>query len=276
MYSTLETSDFGGEPFFLYEFTEAITESVTRFTSGPEDRVYTGDSGEPFSSTFTASSVAHTEVHLTSAVEKQRVDFTFPTSNTFARSFVDGSFRNVTTVTLWRAMEQDPNDVVAYWKGRIMGSRVEGERIVLSAESAYSSLRVAGLRARYQRTCRHVLYGSGCRLDYTDFDFATTVATITGARTLTLASVNGQANDYFTGGLLIIAGSLFFIEAQTGVALTVSTRLPDDLEVSDAVSIAPGCDRSRPTCEDKFDNVVNFGGFPYMPGKNPFQLSSIV
>jgi len=42
------------------------------------------------------------------------------------------------------------------------------------------------------------------------------------------------------------------------------------------VKIYPGCDRVRATCESKFDNLDNFGGFPWIPTKNPFGGSSIV
>ena len=37
-------------------------------------------------------------------------------------------------------------------------------------------------------------------------------------------------------------------------------------------TVTAGCDKTYPTCRDRFANVVNFGGFPHMPG-NDFALS---
>jgi hypothetical protein len=38
------------------------------------------------------------------------------------------------------------------------------------------------------------------------------------------------------------------------------------------VSYYPGCDRTRLTCSLKFGNIANFGGFPWVPQKNPFRV----
>ena len=42
--------------------------------------------------------------------------------------------------------------------------------------------------------------------------------------------------------------------------------------VGDGFTISAGCDKRFSTCRDRFDNVVNFRGFPHMPG-NDFALS---
>jgi len=31
-----------------------------------------------------------------------------------------------------------------------------------------------------------------------------------------------------------------------------------------------GCDHSVSTCAARFDNLANYGGFPFIPTKNPF------
>ena len=40
------------------------------------------------------------------------------------------------------------------------------------------------------------------------------------------------------------------------------------LAVGDEVEITAGCDKQLATCRDKFANVVNFRGFPHMPGND--------
>jgi uncharacterized phage protein (TIGR02218 family) len=38
------------------------------------------------------------------------------------------------------------------------------------------------------------------------------------------------------------------------------------MQAGDDFTIRPGCDKSFATCQAKFDNVVNFRGFPHVPG----------
>jgi uncharacterized phage protein (TIGR02218 family) len=48
--------------------------------------------------------------------------------------------------------------------------------------------------------------------------------------------------------------------------------MPRPIQAGDTFSITAGCDKRFETCRDRFSNVVNFGGFPHMPG-NDFALS---
>jgi uncharacterized phage protein (TIGR02218 family) len=38
------------------------------------------------------------------------------------------------------------------------------------------------------------------------------------------------------------------------------------VEAGDAFTITAGCDKHFKTCKAKFDNSVNFRGFPHVPG----------
>jgi hypothetical protein len=45
--------------------------------------------------------------------------------------------------------------------------------------------------------------------------------------------------------------------------------MPFEVVVGDAYSLLPGCrKRLAEDCRDKFNNVVNFRGFPHVPGIN--------
>ena len=48
--------------------------------------------------------------------------------------------------------------------------------------------------------------------------------------------------------------------------------MPEPIAVGDTFTVTAGCDKALSTCRDRFANVVNFGGFPRMPG-NEFALS---
>jgi uncharacterized phage protein (TIGR02218 family) len=47
---------------------------------------------------------------------------------------------------------------------------------------------------------------------------------------------------------------------------TLFLSMPYDIQVGDNYSVTYGCDKSLDTCKDRFNNVVNFRGEPYLPG----------
>jgi hypothetical protein len=48
------------------------------------------------------------------------------------------------------------------------------------------------------------------------------------------------------------------------------------LAVGAAVDMYAGCDRTLNTWHNRFSNAANFGGFPWIPQKNPFAGDAIV
>lgn len=50
--------------------------------------------------------------------------------------------------------------------------------------------------------------------------------------------------------------------------LFLSLALPNNVQVGDTFDIVSGCDKRPITCKNKFDNIVNFRGEPFVPGSN--------
>jgi hypothetical protein len=51
---------------------------------------------------------------------------------------------------------------------------------------------------------------------------------------------------------------------------SVELLYPVDIAVSTNVVLTVGCDHSTSTCASRFNNLDNYGGFPFIPSKNPF------
>ena len=271
-YDLVEASVAEGRPFFLYQFVEGA--NVWRFTSRPEAWVTTAGA-ETF--TWEPVSVAHGDVVQSSEIERARLELTWPLSHPFARRFLPAIGSALVTLTIFRGHEQLPDETVAHWKGRVLGAESEGQRIVLACESVFSTLRRGGVRAKYQRLCRHPLYGRGCNLSIASFYVAASASAVSGPA-VTVAAAALRASGYYAGGVLRFGTRLGFIVEHAGDLLTLSRPIP---ELSAAVlpavvDIAPGCDLRAATCRDKFGNLLNFGGFPEIPGRNPFGGGSIV
>ncbi|WP_209426695.1 phage BR0599 family protein [Pararhodobacter sp. SW119] len=284
-YAIIEASAAEGRPYFLYQFVEG--DQVWRFTSRATAWTSAGSGGTEI--TWEPAAVAHGDVVQTSEIERGRLELTFPLSHPFARRFLAPLGNAPVTLTIFRGHEQVPGETVAHWKGRVVGAEVEGQRIMLSCGSVFSTLRRAGVRAKYQRLCRHALYGRGCGLDIA-YHWQTGTVTVVSGTAVTIPEAAEQPDGWYRGGVLRFGAQLGFITGHAGATLALSRPIP---ELAAAVTapeidpdtggplpvladIAPGCDLRSATCAAKFGNLLNFGGFPEIPGRNPFGGGSIV
>lgn len=284
-YANLESSPAEGRPYYLYQFVEG--EQLWRFTSRSSDWLSAGSGGETIA--WEAAAVAHGDVVQTSEIERGRLELTWPLSHPFARRFLAPMGNRPVTLTIFRGHEQVLGETVAHWKGRVVGAEVEGVRILLTCESVFSTLRRAGVRAKYQRLCRHALYGRGCGLDIA-FHWQTGTVTAASGNVLIIPEAAGHPDGWFRGGVLRFGAELGFITGHAGASMTLSRPMPELAAALAApeldpvtraplpvlADIAPGCDLRAATCAAKFANLANFGGFPEIPGRNPFGGSSIV
>jgi len=76
---------------------------------------------------------------------------------------------------------------------------------------------------------------------------------------------------YFDGGLITFTSGLndgFSQEVKSYVPgqITLHLPMPYAIAAGDTYSMVAGCDKSLATCRDRFSNVVNFRGEPYLPG----------
>lgn len=275
-YAEAESSVQAGQPFYLYQFT--CGEQVWRFTSRAADWTTTVDGAAVV---WAASALAHGEITLSSQVERGSLSLTFPLSDTFALSLLRPTSSKYMVLTIFRGHEAVPDTTVVHWKGRVMGAETEGRTIVATCESLYATIRRQGCRAKYQSLCRHILYRGGCGLDIADFYTTATVTAVSGAA-LTVPGAADQADGWFAAGVLKYGTEYGFILTHSGSALGLGAAMPSLVEALAAtpagveVQIAPGCDLRETTCEARFANLLNYGGFTRIPGRNPFGGSSIV
>lgn len=102
-----------------------------------------------------------------------------------------------------------------------------------------------------------------------------TVLAATGRGDLLVSAASAPASGWFEGGCLAFvtganAGHAVEIGShrQDGdaAALGLWLEAPHAVSPGDEVDLTPGCDKSFATCRTKFDNAVNFQGFPHIPG----------
>lgn len=282
-YAAIEESRQDGSPILLFYFSQGSQE--WRYNNTAIIRTY-------LSNTWLPSSIEMGHINQTNQIAKDSVDLIFPRDHEFSQLFFGYPPEEITTVTIFRGHLEDPDDeYILYWKGRVSGIKPEGQKLTLNCEPVFSSLRRPGLRARFQKGCRHALYSSGCGIDKSLHVVAGACTSVSGVNVI-VPEAAAYSDGWFTGGMFEMpTGALRYIVNHVGSALELIRPMKNlDVELAKAgygqnygeyygglpVNIYPGCDHSRITCNDKFSNVYNYGGFPWIPGKNPFVFTSIV
>ena len=247
----------------LYKITGAPEEY--HWTNSDIDVEYNGD-------TYIPEVVMRSEIAQTEEINRSDLRLTIAPDNELARIFYDYPPEYVITVTVFRKEEDADNSCfLTYWKGRVISTSSSDWECSVQCESVFTGLRRTGVRARYQRQCRHALYGRGCNVDKSSYATATTCSSVSD-RTVTVSG-SLEAGSYL-GGIAECNGISRFIVGQSGGVLTLWRPFPF-IEVGDTVTVYPGCDRSLNTCASKFNNAENHGGFPWLPTVNPFKFVSL-
>jgi hypothetical protein len=97
--------------------------------------------------------------------------------------------------------------------------------------------------------------------------------------TITVPGAGGFGADWWVGGFVEIDGGddARLVLAQSGNDLTLLLPFPQSAVGRQIIAFA-GCDHTITTCDTKFDtpedtdsNVINYGGFAFVPTRNPYQ-----
>lgn len=263
-YLNLDTSVQQAKPVYLYKFSNNLGDFF--YTSTDLAIVFEGDEYLP-------ETIAHSEVQSSGDITKDSIGLDFPIANEMARALLVGDVDSPTTMTIFRKLDEF---FVVFWKGRVSTASANSGTINLTCESVFTSMRRPGLRGRYQRTCRHNLYSVGCNVDPMDFAVSGSITNIAGL-TFTIDEASAFASGYFVGGYLEYGLIRRFISSHYGNQISLIAPISNyEISLPIAVTLYPGCDKVRSTCKNKFDNLNNFGGFPWIPTKNPFSGTSIV
>jgi uncharacterized phage protein (TIGR02218 family) len=125
-------------------------------------------------------------------------------------------------------------------------------------------------------SCRADLGDAKCGidLDVGGWRKAATVESVTDARTFSIAVTEPRAVDgWFVDGVVSFtsganAGRSMEVKAwiQATATVTLFLPLPAPIQVGDTLTLYPGCRKTTADCRNKFSNIVNFRGEPFVPG----------
>lgn len=269
-YDTYELSEQSGDPIELYEFFVGGTSTIHRYTSAEEDVTWEGN-------VFASTPIRRTAIAISIEQPRNALRITVPRNNAVADLFRRYSPREPVGLIV-RRYHRDDSDVGVVWVGRVLNCKwMSTSTAEMNCEPVSISLNRLGLARVIQVPCpyawAHDPAGIGCGVDRTTFDHATTIDSISGV-TLVVDSV---ASLPYPGGWVEwndgnspATYERRLIVAASGTTLTLVRPFSNLVLVNDAVTLFPGCDHTAETCDSVYGNILNYGGFLFMPEKNPF------
>lgn len=120
----------------------------------------------------------------------------------------------------------------------------------------------------YGSSCTFGLYGSDCTVSKAAHSITVSSYTVSSdKKSLTSPSFVTAEGGAFTNGHLVISGKeSAFISSHVGDTIYLDQPL---VNVSGILILSKGCNKTMEQCISRFNNLINFGGFPFIPAKNP-------
>lgn len=182
-------------------------------------------------------------------------------------------------VRLWAVDWPEPERRVLRFRGTLGEITRQGAAFTAELRGLAEALNRPQGRL-FQARCPAVLGDAACGVDLAapGLRVAATVVAVEGGRTLLVSGAGGAATGWFAEGLAQVTGG-----AAVGLAATIRSDrieagglrrvelwqgIDAGLAAGDPVTLVAGCDRRAETCREKFGNILNFRGFPHVPGED--------
>jgi len=125
---------------------------------------------------------------------------------------------------------------------------------------------------RFQPACNNTLYDGYCTADKPTYTHVVTASGVSddGLEITSgdFATISGASDNYLALGYLSWDSNLRTIASHIDDTITLTYKIIG-LTAGQTVTVYAGCDLKIETCRDRFNNVNNFFGHPYIPLDNP-------
>ena len=261
-FNDFETSTSEGQSARLYQFDRSAT-VVWRYTSADRSIKFDGHNWSPLP-------ISDDGIRMTGEASADTVRVTLPASAAVAQLFRSTPPSEEIFLTVYD-YDATAADAEVCWVGSVSSVAFpRAGQAELVCDSLSASMQRSGLRLRYERSCPHSVYDDSCR-----------AAKALHATPVVVTELNGTHIWFGTSNITDIGAFCYgaaewHVDGTTemrGIEVANGTRAQliggtDGLAIGDTVTLYPGCDGLRSTCNDRFNNLPNHGGFPHMPGES--------
>lgn len=190
---------------------------------------------------------------------------------------LDGRWDNA-EVELWRVNRESPAQRILMRRGAI-GQIRRGRHAFVAEIRSMSHLLGQTVGRSFQASCDAALGDTRCGIDLEDpaFRGIGTVIDRLRDRAFTASGLGGFASGWFRFGTLQWTNGsnagrraeVLAHDRSDGIAVLTLLEAPiRPIGAGDGFTVRAGCDKRIATCGAKFGNVINFRGFPHIPGQD--------
>lgn len=181
-------------------------------------------------------------------------------------------------VLAWTVNWADPAERALRFRGSVGEIRRSGG--VFTAELSGLTEQLNQPRGRiYQKSCAAILGDAACGFDLNapGYSWAGLVSGVEGRTRFKFDDLAGFGEGWFERGRIdVVDGAAKGLSglvksdqsSPDGRLIELWEPLRAEISVGDRFRIFAGCDRRMTTCRAKFDNLLNFRGFPHIPGED--------
>jgi len=238
----------------LYLFERGTTKWA--YTNGLDSVSFGGD-------TYLPADIAYPRVEISNDVFRNNISLSIDLSEGIVSAAFDIFSTNYCTVKIYR-------DSVLWWAGRVTGITIQKDKAVLKCESIYNSKLRSGVRNKFEKFCRHPHYGPDCGLDKETYKSGPYEILTIVDNIVTIEPGEPSSDSVFKFGMMYNSVDYTTIVSKTGDACKVINTM--SLAVGQDIYLYKGCLRNKTTCILRFNNYRNFGGLPWMPSSNAFEV----
>jgi len=217
--------------------------------------------------TYTPCVMERTEITKEKGEEKV-VTISFATKENVTFQFLNYNIPRIKVKITRYFIEKDVGKVIFVGEGEIVG--ISNRILTFRAVDILSLNKAIVPPLVYSSYCNNTLFDSRCGLNRGEYKVETTVAVVNNGSALQSSTFGDYEEDYFTYGYVEYNKEYRMITKHDKTNNLVYLHAPFDQDVDGkVVTVYPGCDKTPQTCKNRFNNLKNFLGFPYIPSKNP-------
>ncbi|WP_321397401.1 DUF2163 domain-containing protein [Emcibacter sp.] len=168
----------------------------------------------------------------------------------------------------WQVPEQGRINMQSGWLGEF------------SLGGVHFTVEIRGLMQKLQQTigqqyspeCRVDLGSEQCHVDLLKYSRTGAVAEVAGLASFTSLDI-AEEDGWFDYGILwwisgANAGRKVEISSYVSGEFSLGQAMPKAIGTGDLFKVQAGCNKRQSSCREKFQNILNFGGEPMVPGSD--------
>ncbi len=242
----------------LYKFT-LDNGSYVYYTNYKRDFVFNGI-------TYKSTRINHGKLYSSMDKNKLTVDIVMDKKHPLVNDYILSRGKLSLLVEITHVNFDNTSDYIVVFRGGLISAYLQGSNSVFKFEDLLLYLNRISNAQNISTICPHDLYGAQCRA--TPIVHLLPVAAINGTK-ITVTGLAALGDNYSIMGRASFGLEYKSIIKQVGNDIWVPTPF-SNLSVGDTLSITAGCDKLATTCRDRFNNLINFGGFKYLPSSDLF------